>query len=123
MPEKSEGTPLRAVVIAALAIAVAVIAYLLLGGGDDGGGDLQTPRIVSPDQLADLPGELGHEVAARPQSISSRLKGGGIAVSNKKTATSAYVAYPGSHYQVEVYDPERGEALGLAITGKVVEVG
>jgi hypothetical protein len=167
-------------VITALAIAVAVIAYLLLSGGDDGGGDLQTPRIVTPDELADLAGEVGHEVywvgeqpgtrlefseaedgrvyvryltgaaeagdpnkgfltvgtyeigdavaglkvvAARPDSISSRLEGGGIAVSNEKTATSTYVAYPGSDYQVEVYDPDRGEALGLAITGKVVEVG
>lgn len=38
------------------------------------------------------------------------------------SATSAYLAYPGGDAQVEVYDPEPGQALRLASAGAVREV-
>lgn len=49
-----------------------------------------------------------------------RVRGGGAAVQDRKHPTSVYLAYPGSDYQVEVYDPSPERALELVLSGGVV---
>lgn len=63
------------------------------------------------------------EVARRRASVGRDLSGGGVVVRNPApTAKNAYVAYPGSDQQVEVFSPRRGLAARLAITGRVVPI-
>jgi hypothetical protein len=51
------------------------------------------------------------------------LPGGGVAFVNKEHPTSVYLAYPGSNYQIEVFDPNPSVAHTLVVSGKVVPVG
>jgi hypothetical protein len=58
-------------------------------------------------------------IAKRLRVTASRLEGGGLAVQDTKHPTSVYLAYRGSDYQVEVYDPSPARALQLVLSGKV----
>jgi len=60
--------------------------------------------------------------ATEPGQLHHNLRGGGIVVSGRDNPRNAYVAYEGSDYQIEVYDPQPAQALGLALTGAVVPV-
>ena len=51
------------------------------------------------------------------------VPGGGIAFLSPEGRRSAYVAFPGSAEQIEVYDPVGGRSLELAEAGRVVPVG
>jgi hypothetical protein len=52
-----------------------------------------------------------------------KLRGGGFAFVNKDHPTSVYVAFPGSNFQIEVFDPNPSVARRLVTSGKVVPVG
>lgn len=62
---------------------------------------------------------LGQE----PGAILVKIAGGGSAYAESPQATSAYMAFPGVDVQIEVYDPEAGEALSLIRSGAIVPVG
>ena len=49
----------------------------------------------------------------------TNLKGGGIVVSTAADPKSVHIAYPGIDYQIEVYDPVAGQALAIALSGRV----
>jgi hypothetical protein len=51
------------------------------------------------------------------------LAGGGIAFQYKGRPTSVYLAFPGSNYQIEVFDPSPARALQVVRTGQVQPVG
>jgi hypothetical protein len=51
------------------------------------------------------------------------LAGGGLAFQYKGRPTSVYLAYPGSNYQIEVFDPSPTHALRLVEAGQVQPVG
>jgi hypothetical protein len=51
------------------------------------------------------------------------LAGGGLAFQYKSRPTSVYLAYPGSNYQIEVFDPLPRRALDLVVSGQVKAVG
>jgi hypothetical protein len=51
------------------------------------------------------------------------LSGGGLAFVDKTHPTSVYLAYPGSAYQIEVYDPSPARALDLVVSGRIVPLG
>ena len=51
------------------------------------------------------------------------LDGGAILVPNPESPGGAYLAYPGSDLQIEVYDPTPGKALRLVREGAVAPVG
>jgi hypothetical protein len=54
------------------------------------------------------------------ENTSLKLPGGGIAVFGKgATAKNVYLAYPGSDYQVEVFDPTAGTARRLVAAGRI----
>jgi hypothetical protein len=47
---------------------------------------------------------------------------GGVAFYKSSTPDDIYFAFPGSNYQIEVYDPTPGEARSLVASGQVVPV-
>jgi hypothetical protein len=49
-----------------------------------------------------------------------RLRDGGLAFQDASRPTSVYAAYPGSDYQIEVYEPTGNRALELVRAGKLV---
>jgi len=62
-------------------------------------------------------------IAKRLQVIPVTLTGGAVAVQDTKHPTSVYLAYPGSDYQVEVFDPSPARALQLVLSGKISALG
>ena len=55
-------------------------------------------------------------------SVGVPVNGGGVAFYSEATPTSVYLAYPGSDYQVEVYDPLPERARELVSSGQVEPV-
>jgi hypothetical protein len=51
------------------------------------------------------------------------LPGGGLAFQYRTRPTSVYLAYPGSDYQIEVFDPSPARALQLVTSGQINPVG
>jgi hypothetical protein len=60
-------------------------------------------------------------LASRPGAIKLALPGG-VAFYTVREPTSVYLAYPGSDYQVEVYDPNAARAAQLVTAGRVKPV-
>ena len=59
-------------------------------------------------------------LAKKLDAKAMKVRGGGAAVQDTEHPTSVYLAYPGSDYQIEVYDPSPARALELALSGGVV---
>jgi hypothetical protein len=89
------------------------------------------PGVEAGDPRRDLL-TVGTYPIAAPQSAVRRaaatahapvrhLSKGGIAFDNSQG--SAYLAYPGSDLQIEVYSPKPGEAMGLIRSGAIEAVG
>jgi hypothetical protein len=62
------------------------------------------------------------KAARQPGARTLNVKGGGLALVNRKTPTSVYVAYPGSKVQIEVFDPDPARALRLVTSGHIQPV-
>jgi hypothetical protein len=60
--------------------------------------------------------------AAQPDSARVSTRAGGVAFYSKGTPTSVYIAYPGSDYQIEVFDPSAAEARHLVESGQISPV-
>ena len=61
------------------------------------------------------------KATARKQGTPTiQLRGGGLAVQDQNRPTSVYAAYPGSDYQLEVFEPSGDRALQLVRAGKLV---
>src|SRR2546423_852519 len=52
-------------------------------------------------------------------AVTFRTKRGGLAVYNQSAATNVYYAFPGSKYQVEVFDPHPSRARQLVRSGTI----
>jgi hypothetical protein len=52
-------------------------------------------------------------------AVTFRTKRGGLAVYNQSAATNVYFAFPGSKYQVEVFDPSPSRARQLVRSGTI----
>ncbi|HEU0303758.1 MAG TPA: hypothetical protein VFR32_04180 [Gaiellaceae bacterium] len=50
------------------------------------------------------------------------IPGSGVAVVDTRTPTSIHLAFPGSAYQVEVYDPDPERARAIALSGALAPV-
>jgi len=62
--------------------------------------------------------------AAKSQGLRALdLAGGGVAFQYKSRPTHVYLAYPGSNYQIEVFDPAPAVALRLVTSGQIKPVG
>ena len=61
---------------------------------------------------------------AKKQGVQTmHVAGGGLAFQYKGRPTSVYVAYPGSAYQVEVFDPSPSRAVQVVTSGQLKAVG
>jgi len=62
--------------------------------------------------------------AAKSQGVRALdIAGGGVAFQYKSRPTHVYLAYPGSDYQIEVFDPAPAVALRLVTSGQIKPVG
>src|SRR5919109_4242044 len=61
--------------------------------------------------------------ARKQQARTIRLAGGGLAFQDRNRPESAYLAYPGSDYQIEFFDPRPGRAQALVASGQIKAVG
>ena len=61
-------------------------------------------------------------VASESGSVKVPVGDGGIAFYHARLPTNVYVAYPGSDYQVEVFDPSPAQARRLVSSGSIGEV-
>jgi hypothetical protein len=52
-------------------------------------------------------------------AVTFRTKRGGLAVYNQSAATNVYLAFPGSKYQIEVFDPNPSRARQLVRSGTI----
>ncbi|HET8815540.1 MAG TPA: hypothetical protein VFM51_11380 [Solirubrobacterales bacterium] len=71
-----------------------------------------------PDALARI-----EELGQKPGAVLVKIAGEGAAYSEGPNATNAYLAFPGVDTQVEVFDPQAGQALRLIRSGAIVPVG
>jgi len=56
-------------------------------------------------------------------SVKIAAGGGAIAVYNREHPANVYLAYPRSKFQIEVFDPKRGEARKLVASQSITPVG
>ena len=62
------------------------------------------------------------KASRQPGSVRIPITGGGVAFYGKDSPTHVYLAYRGSDYQIEVYDPEDSNAKQIVSAGQVVTV-
>jgi hypothetical protein len=60
--------------------------------------------------------------ARQPDTVKINVGGGAVAFYNKKFPLHAFISYPGSSYQIEVYDPSPRKARQLVRSGAVKPV-
>jgi hypothetical protein len=60
--------------------------------------------------------------ARKSDSVRVPIRGDGVAFYARSSPNNVYLAYPGSNYQIEVYDPSAGRARQLAVSGQVAPV-
>ncbi len=60
--------------------------------------------------------------AAESGAKTTKLAGGGLAVVDASYPKSVHLAYPGSNYQVEVFDPSPAQAHAVVASGQVQPV-
>lgn len=60
--------------------------------------------------------------AKAPGAITRTLPGGGFAYLDAARPHSVYLAWPGSDYEVEVFDPSPKHALDLVLSGAIAPV-
>jgi hypothetical protein len=85
--------------------------------GDSSPQFLTVGTYGTTNALAHLRSYAKHEHAS-----TTRIPGGGIAVPVPDSPTSVYFARPGEDLQVEVYDPQPGQALRLIKSGAIEPV-
>ena len=67
--------------------------------------------------------EATQGLAKQANAVTINLAGGGLAVIDTSYRKSIHLAYPGSDYQVEVYDPSAAVARQLVSSGRVKSIG
>jgi len=76
--------------------------------------------------VATYPFAKGYEILRGVSRGSGETTGhtpdGGLAVVGKVKPNNAYIAYPGTDLQIEVYDPKAGRAFELATAGAISRI-
>jgi hypothetical protein len=62
-------------------------------------------------------------LAQQTNAVAINLAGGGLAVVDTRAPTSIHLAYPGSDYQVEVFDPSPARARQVVSSNQVKSIG
>lgn len=66
--------------------------------------------------------ELLQQEAVKTDAVTEELTAGGLVMVSKDQPQSVYLAYPGTNYQVEVYDPSAERALDLVLSAGIEPV-
>lgn len=66
--------------------------------------------------------EILKATAAKNRVKTIKVENGGLAFVDRKHPTSAYVAYPGVDFQIEVYNPAPGQARQLVTSGQIAPI-
>jgi hypothetical protein len=66
--------------------------------------------------------QVTRHIALQPGSVRVPAPGGAVAFYRQQLPTNVYLAYPGSAYQVEVFDPSSEETRHLVSSGEVGRV-
>jgi hypothetical protein len=95
------------------------VRYLPPGTGVDDSGRRQLIVATYPEEnaLAELRSE-----ARREGGFTVALPRGGVAYFREQRSRNVFVAYPGSRYQIEVFDPTPQRARRLVTEGRIVPV-
>ena len=78
---------------------------------------LTVGTYIVPDAYA-----ATQRAASRPGSIRIKVATSAIAFTTKARPKNAWITYPGSRYQIEVFDPRPGRARQLVASGSVTRV-
>jgi hypothetical protein len=62
-------------------------------------------------------------IGSKPGGSLLKLAGGAVAALDPDHPLSTYVAYPGSGYEIEVYDPSPGQSRQVVTSGAIVAAG
>jgi len=62
-------------------------------------------------------------IGAKPGGSLLKLAGGAVAAIDPDHPLSTYMAYPGSAYEIEVYDPSPGQSRRVVASGAIVAAG
>ncbi len=82
-------------------------------------GSRETPAFtVGTYSVPDAYGAL-QGVSKQPGAVKARTPDGGLVLTNEGNPQSVYIAYPGTDYQIEVYDPDAATALEAASSGQI----
>lgn len=77
--------------------------------------NLTVGTYVVPHALAAV-----QRLARAKGATTIKLPGGGLAVLDPKFPRSVYLAWPGTNYQIEVFDPSIARARQLVTSGKII---
>jgi hypothetical protein len=83
------------------------------------------PKVYLSVATYPFPGAFGATQALSKQKgvETIQLSGGGIAVIGKTYRKSIHIAYPGSDYQVELFDPSAAKVRQIVSSGRVSSIG
>jgi hypothetical protein len=89
------------------------------------GAEIGTPEQYLTVATYPFPGAFGAiEARAKEEGATTfELEGGGLAVLGATNPKSIHLAFPGSDYEIEVFDPDPGVVRTLVSTGQVSAVG
>jgi len=97
-----------------------------LTGGAEAGDDRPDFLTVGTYPVEDALGVLRKRGKCSPprcdRPLRHELPGGGLLVAEEANPTSAYLAFPGQNFQIEIFDPRPGQALKLGLSGKILPV-
>ena len=66
--------------------------------------------------------EILKDVSRRPGETTGHTPDGGLCRRRGRNRNNAYIAYPGTDLQIEVYDPKAGRAFELATAGGISRI-
>ena len=78
---------------------------------------LTVGTYIAPDAYA-----AARRAASRQDAVPIKVSTRAIAFSTRAHPLNAWITYPGSRYQIEVFDPSPGRARMLVASGQVVRV-
>jgi hypothetical protein len=81
-----------------------------------------TPHLTVGTYVVPNAYAAAQRAASRPGAVRIKVATSAIAFSTKAHPLNAWIAYPGSRFQIEVFDPTPGRARGLVASGKVVRI-
>jgi hypothetical protein len=121
--------PATAASIRALASLAATVGHPVYWAGPKGGYRYELTRTSAPNYLTvgtypvkDALATVS-AIGAKPGASLLKLAGGAVAAIDPDHPLSTYIAYPGSGYEIEVYDPSPGQSRQVVTSGAVVAAG